>query len=164
MDDNKQFLAKRRTVLGGVIAAGAAALAVTIALLVTGGGGTDPAPGHGPVVARLPIPFLAARRAGTTDVIHVRVRVGQRFSIRAGAVDYYAFWTETTGPDPQIVRAAGQFADGRCQAQVAGCAIPYLYTFVARSRGTTAMTWRYRQGYTNSQPSVSLVAVDITVI
>jgi hypothetical protein len=160
-----RMLAGQRGMVGrGVIAAGVAALAAVLALLVTGGSGTDPAPDHGTVVARLPIPFRVAGAAGKTDVIAVRVRAGQRFSIWVDAVDYYAFWRAAgTRPDPQVVRAAGEFADGTCPAQVAGCAIPYLYTFVARHRGTTTMTWQYRQGYTRTQPSVTRVAVDITV-
>ncbi len=160
----RMLAGQRRTVQRGVITAGVAALAAGCALLVTGAGGTHPAPGHGAVVAELAIPFRATGTAGKTDVILVRVGVGQRFSIWVDAVDYYAYWREVgTTPSPRVVRAVGEFPDGACPAQVAGCAIPYLYTFVASSRGTTTMTWQYRQGYSRSRPSATLVAVDITV-
>jgi hypothetical protein len=144
-----------------VIAAALALAAAVAVVVMMAGGGT--APDRGPVVARLAIPFRAVGKAGTTDVIPLRVKVGQRFSIWVDAVQYYAFWTEAARPYPQVVHTAGEFADATCSAQVAGCGIPYLYSFVARNRGTTTMTWKYRQGYTSSLPSVTLVAFDITV-
>lgn len=161
MDHGTLLAGTRRTARRAVIAVGGTVLAAAVALLVMGAGGK--APDHGPVVAQLPIPFRAAADGHRADVIRVRVGVGQRFAIRVDAVDYYAFWRETgTVLDPRVVEMLGEFPDGSCPAQVAGCAVPSLYGFVARGRGTTTMTWQYRQGY-RSRPSAALVAVDITV-
>jgi len=55
---------------------------------VTGCGGAGPAPGHGPVVAHLPVPFQSAGPAGKMTVVPVRVTAGQRFSVKVDAVDY----------------------------------------------------------------------------
>jgi hypothetical protein len=148
----------------GMIAAGSAALAAATAVLVAGCGGANPPASHGRVVARLPIPFQAAGPAGTTKVIPVRVRPGQRFSIWVEAVGYPAFWREVgPAPDRRIVRAAGEIPDGTCPPQETGCATSSFYTFVARSPGTTTVTWQYRQGDASHQSSAR-VAVDITVL
>jgi hypothetical protein len=155
---------RRRTLSRGVSVAGAAALSALGALLVTGCGGTGAAPDHGPVVAQLPIPFQPAVPAGKMTVVRVHVTAGQRFSIKVDTVDYPDFWTEAgAGPDAQVVQAAGDFPDGACPGQEVGCAIPYLYAFVARSRGTITMTWEYHQGHAGSPPSVTYVAIDIAV-
>ncbi len=158
-------LARRRgTLRRGVSVAGVAALSALGALLVTGCGGAGPAPGHGPVVAQLPIPFQPAVPAGKMTVVRVHVTAGQRFSIKVDTVDYPDFWAEAgAGPDARVVQAAGDFPDGSCPGQEAGCAIPHLYAFVARSRGTTTMTWEYHQGHAGSPPSVAYVAIDIAV-
>jgi hypothetical protein len=155
---------RRRTLRRGAGAAGAAALTALGALLMTGCGGTGPAPGHGPVVARLPIPFQPAGPAGKMTVMPVHVTAGQQFSIEVDTVDYPDFWTEAgAGTNSQIVQAAGDFPEATCPGQEVGCAIPYLYAFVARSRGTTSMTWEYHQGNAGSPPSVTYLAIDITV-
>ena len=155
---------QRRTLRRGVSVTGAAALAALGALLVTGCSGTGPAPDHGPVVAQLPAPFQPAGPAGKMTVVPVHVTAGQRFSIKVDAVDYPDFWTQAgAGPDAQVVQAAGDFPDAACPGQQAGCAIPYLYAFVARSRGTTTMTWQYHQGHAGAPPSVTYLAIDITV-
>ena len=131
---------------------------------MTGCGGAGPAPGHGPVVAHLPVPFQSAGPAGKMTVVPVRVTAGQRFSVKVDAVDYPDFWTEAgAGPDARVVQAAGDFPDAACPGQEAGCAIPYLYAFVARGRGTTTMTWEYRQGHASAPPSVTYLAIAITV-
>jgi hypothetical protein len=161
----RKLLARQpRTLRRGVSVAGAAALTALGTLSVTGCGGTGPAPGHGPVVAQLPVPFQPAGPAGKMTVMPVRVTAGQRFTIEVDTADYPDFWTEAgAGPDPRVVQAAGDFPDAACPGQEVGCAIPYLYAFVARSRGTTTMTWEYHQGNAGSPPSVTYVAIDITV-
>lgn len=164
MGYHKPLARQRRTSRLGVSAAGAAALTAVGALLATGCGGTGLAPDHGPVVAQLQIPFQSAGPAGKMTVVPVHVTAGQRFSIKVDTVDYPDFWTEAgAGPDARIVQAAGDFPDAACPGQQAGCAIPYLYTFVARGRGTTTMTWEYHQGHAAAPPSVTYLAVDITV-
>jgi hypothetical protein len=105
-----------------------------------GGHGRD----HGTVLARLPIPFRAAPGSRGTERIALIVRAGQRFAVKVATSDGPYWWTQSApAPDARIVRAVGNIDDGSCPSGQAGCRVPYFRTLVARSRGTTTMTWRY---------------------
>jgi hypothetical protein len=154
------------TALAPLIAAGALMLA---------GFGAGTAPGHGLVVGHLQDPFRPAGAPGNIDVVHLNLTVGERFSIKVDRVDFPDFWAEAGArPDPRIVHVAGDIDANSCPGTVAGCAISYFHVLVARSRGTTTMTWKYeglsckaaRPGHTSNGytcPAVTLVTYDITI-
>jgi len=99
---------------------------------------------HGVVVGRLHIPFLPKPTTGSAYVVIVTVRAGQRFSVDVDTSDGPAWWTQAGArPDPAIVKVVGDFNIGSCPANETGCRVPYYHTLIARSPGTTTMTWRY---------------------
>ena len=129
---------------------------------------------HGRVVATLAIPFRPAAMTGTTEVIRVAVRSGQRFAVKVDTSDGPFFWSQTGRPDPRVIRLAGNFDDGSCASGMAGCRVPYFHTLLARARGTATMSWKYHDlrcqsvrkrmtQATRSCPSVTVVTFDITV-
>jgi hypothetical protein len=142
---------------------------------VLAGFGADAVPDHGLVVGQLPNPPQPASTQGNTDVVHLNVTVGERFSIKVDRIDFPDFWAEVGArPNPRIVQVAGDLDANSCPGTVAGCAISYFHVLVARSRGTTTMTWKYeglsckvaRPGHTRdgySCPAARLVTFDITV-
>lgn len=99
---------------------------------------------HGTVIGHLAIPFLPKAAPGNADVIMVTVRAGQRFSVEVDTSDGPEWWTQAgAGPDSRIVKALGDFNIGSCPSDQAGCRVPYYHTLIARSPGTTTMTWTY---------------------
>jgi hypothetical protein len=93
---------------------------------------------HGVVVAELPIPLASS----PGPVVHVAVKVGQRFSVKVDTSDGPYEWSQVgPSPDRQLVKPTGDFNDGHCQAEAVGCRVPYFHTLQAKARGTTKMTW-----------------------
>jgi hypothetical protein len=128
----------RKWLAAGVV--GASLVAATAC-----GGSADPAShDHGRVVAHLPIQPPPHRVVGEHGIIHLTVPVGQRFSVKVDTSDGPFFWDEAgSPPDPRLARFVGDFNDGYCGADQYGCRVPYFHTLLARSRGTTTMTWRF---------------------
>ena len=152
------------------------ALAAVLSLIAAAACGTRVvAPDHGRVVAYLTIPFRPAATTGTAEVVRVAVSSGQRFSVKVDTSDGPFYWNQTgSRPDPRVVRLAGNFDEGSCAAGMTGCRVPYFHTLLARSRGTTTMSWKYHDLHcqavrkrmtqaTRSCPSVTVVTFDITV-
>jgi hypothetical protein len=93
------------------------------------------------VVAELPIPLASP----ATPVVNVAVSVGQRFSVKVDTSDGPYEWSEIgPAPDRQLVKLAGNFDDGHCDSKAVGCRVPYFHTLLAKTRGTTTMTWHLR--------------------
>ncbi len=159
------------------VAALAVAAVVSLVTAVACAGPAAPQPRHdqGLVVAHLSIPFRPAAAAGKAEVIQIAVTVGQRFSIKVDTSDRPYYWSQAgTGPDPRLVRLAGNFDEGRCAPGLVGCRVPYFHTLVARGRGTTMVSWKYHDlrceatpksasPASGSCPSVTLVTFDIMV-
>lgn len=118
-----------------------AAMACALGVTACSGGGSQ-ARAHGRVLAALPIPFRPSH-AGGAERVALGVRTGQRFAIKVATSDGPYWWTQAARPDGRILRVAGNFDDGHCPAGQVGCRVPYFHTLVARSPGTTTMTWRY---------------------
>jgi hypothetical protein len=160
-----------RSMRGTAVLLAAAAILVFAAACGIAGGTADQ---HGVVVGHLPIPFLPPKDArGKAEVIAVTVRAGQRFSVEVDTADAPEYWTQTgAGPDSRIVRVVGDFNAGSCPSGVEGCRVPYYHTLIARSPGTTMMTWIYNAASCRAPailrarkqcPSVREVQFDIDV-
>lgn len=156
----------------------AAVTVVAVVCLLTAaacaGPGGQRAPDHGLVLAHLTIPFRPATASGKADLIQLTVKPGQRFSIKIDTSDGPYDWSQVTAPDPRIARLAGNFDDGSCAPGLVGCRVPYFHTLIARTRGTTMMSWKYHDlrceaaqaaasPPSRSCPTVTLVTFDITV-
>ncbi len=128
---------------------------------------------HGVVIGHLSIPFVPKTATGNAEVISATVRAGQRFSVEVDTSDGPEWWTQTgIGPDSRLVKVVGDFNVGSCPAGVTGCRVPYYHTLLARSPGTTTMTWKYNAAPCRAPatspvrkqcPSVTEVQFDIDV-
>jgi hypothetical protein len=128
---------------------------------------------HGVVIGHLSIPFMPNITTGGAEIIAVTVQAGQRFSVEVDTSDGPEWWTQTgAGPDSRIVKVVGNFNVGSCPADMTGCRVPYYRTLIARSPGTTTMTWRYNSAPCRAPttspaskqcPSVTEVQFDIDV-
>ena len=96
---------------------------------------------HGLVVAELPIPLASP----AAPVVKVAVTVGQRFSVKVDTSDGPYEWSQVgQAPDQKLVKVAGNFNDGHCDPKAVGCRVPYFHTLQAKARGTTTMTWHFK--------------------
>jgi hypothetical protein len=145
-----------------------ATMAAICALSVTGCGGSahSASRDHGRVVAELPIPLDSS----LNPVVHIAVTLGQRFSVKVDTSDGPYEWSEIgRSPDRQLVKLAGDFNDGHCDPEAVGCRVPYFHTLQAKARGTTTMTWHFRdfscQNNAGSNPDCThnTVKFEITV-
>lgn len=125
----------------------AAAIALTPLLLALGacsGSGGAPDHNHGLVVGHLRIPFVPSDARRPRRVVRVAVSVGQRFSVKIDTSDGPYSWSQIGPlPDKHLIRLAGDFGQGSCAPNLAGCRVPYFHTLIPRAKGDTTMTWRY---------------------
>lgn len=156
-----------------VTAARTGAAIACMVMAVACGGGAQPAHNHGRVVAHLTIPFTPAIAPGKPDVIRVTVARGTRFSVLVDTSDGPIDWSQTSAPNPHLLRLAGNFDDGSCAAGLAGCRVPYFHTLIARAPGATTMSWKYNELRCEASPppvtgpmrcpKLTTVTFDITV-
>ncbi len=150
-----------------------AAIALATLMLALGacsGKGSASDHSHGQVVGQLRIPFVPSVARRPTQVIQVAVSVGERFSVKIDTSDGPFSWSQVGPlPDKHLVKLAGDFDQGSCAPNLAGCRVPYFHTLIARAKGSTTMTWRYN-GTCPAQPSpspacatVATVTFDITI-
>jgi hypothetical protein len=129
---------------GRPIRAIATAAVLTAACVLATACGSTPGRAHHPgtVVASLPIPF-SPPVPGQPDVITVTAAAGERFSFHVATSDGPFYWAQAAGPDPALIRPAGEFNDGHCAKDLVGCRVPFFAAYTARHPGTTTMKWAY---------------------